>query len=93
MFGFLGKLFSGDDSKQYFEVAQGWPAYSRRWLIYEHDRKRNVWRVTYDNLFADERPNQYDIDVQMIVFEKSATAEEVSYVNKLLAKPDNGYSS
>jgi hypothetical protein len=89
MFGFLSKMFSTED---YFEVAQGWPAYSKRWLIYEHDRKRNLWRVTYDDLFADERPGKYGIDVQMISFDTKASQEEIAYVKKLLAQPDNGYT-
>ena len=67
------------------EVAYGWPEYSTIWYIYEYDEKNDKWRITKDDLFADERPSKYDISRRLINFSKEATQKEQDVVNHMLA--------
>lgn len=56
--GFKGWLFGHDEAV----VSQGFPAFSRWWVINSVCQRCGKWFRTTDDLFVEERPDSFDID-------------------------------
>lgn len=69
---------------RYVRVAYGYPAYDLTWCEYEHDRFYDKWRRIRDDLFDEGRPDHFDIDMDIINFERHVTLDEKQYVLRVL---------
>lgn len=57
-------------------VIYGYPAYSKVWLTVYHYRKKDLWVFEKDDLFADERPSDWDLNKHYLYAKRGAEATE-----------------
>lgn len=57
-------------------VIYGYPAYSKVWLTVYHYRKKDMWLFERDDLFADERPSDWDINKHYLYGKRGAEATD-----------------
>lgn len=80
----LATMIGIKSKSRYIRVAYGYPAYDLTWCNYEHDRTHNIWRRIRDDFFDEGRPDHFDIDMDIINFEKDITPSEKEYVLRWL---------